>query len=71
MIGDPTDPFYASAEERLEDKEELDDSEGGDNESSDEDGEGKSSDDKGMAVDKGERGVPLYGRRSRILLGNK
>ena len=70
-ICDPTDPFYASADKRLEDKEELEEDEGGDNESSDEDGEGNSSDEEGMAVDEDERGVPLYGRKLRVLLGDK
>jgi hypothetical protein len=82
-IGDPTDPFYLLAEERLEDEEELEDGEelegkeeskgdkDGDDESSNEDGEGESSDVEGVTVDEDGRVLPLYGRKSRILLGDK
>ena len=75
--GDPADPHYSFLEERLEeeeeleDKEDLDDDEDGDNESSDEDGEVKRSDEDGMTVEEDGRGVPLYGRKSRILMGDK
>ena len=54
-----------------EDEEESDNNKDGNNESSDEDEEGKGSDEDGVAVNKGGRWVPLYGRKSRILLGDK
>ena len=70
-IGDPTDPYYPLADERLVDEEDLEDNKDGDDESSDEDGEGKSSDEEEITVDKDKRGAPLYGRKLRILLGSK
>jgi hypothetical protein len=84
--GDGQDPYYSLEDVELEDgedgkdenddkgsecKEESDNDKDGDDDSSDEDGEGKGSDEEGVTVNKGGRGVPLYSRKPRILLGNK
>jgi hypothetical protein len=55
----------------LEDEEESDNDKDGDSYSGEEGGEGEGSDEEGGTVDKDVKGVPLYGRKSRILLGDK
>ena len=54
-----------------EDKEDLDNDKDGDSDSGEEGGEGEGSDVKGVTVEKGGRGVPLYGHKSRVFLGDK
>ena len=49
----------------------MDNDRDGDSDSGEEGREGEGSEEDGVTVDRGGKGVPLYGRKSRILLGDK
>jgi len=68
---DENDDEVLEDKEESEDEEESDNDMDGDSDSGEEGGEGEGSDEDGVTVDRGGKGVPLYRRKSRILLGDK